>query len=129
MFSSDLANKLQQYLEESITLAQMNEWLAGRLPFYLQNPSTEDAKLVSVFELGLAELDDDLSTEEDLRQELSQFMREHVSVQTWYDPQAIMREINNTGSSNETVVSPRHHSIRTLTTEWAGEWDLQKVGV
>jgi hypothetical protein len=129
MLSFDLANKVRQYLGNAIELDELKDWLAGQLPFYLQDPESDDAKLAGVLELGLAEMDDDTATEEDLRRELKRFMADHQTVQASF-PSPISWQLtsNVTGSMNKTIAFPRRSLVSTTTTEWTGVWGYpQKV--
>ena len=46
---------------------ELESWLVSMLPIYLSNPTSEAAELVSVIELGLAEINADIRTERSLR--------------------------------------------------------------
>lgn len=46
---------------------ELESWLVSMLPVYLSNPTSEAAELVGVIELGLAEINADISTERSLR--------------------------------------------------------------
>ncbi len=129
MLSFDLANKVRQYLGNAVGLDELKDWLAGQLPFYLQDPESDDAKLAGVFELGLAEMDDEVGTEEDLRRELKGFMADHQTIQAWFPTHLSWQLTSNvTGSMNKTISSPRPSLVSTTTTEWTGVWGYpQKV--
>ena len=54
MLSSDLRDKVLQFVETSITTSQLEEWLVPRLPLFLRTPDTVDANVVAAIELGQA---------------------------------------------------------------------------
>ncbi len=121
MLSSDLANRVEQYLANAISLNELNHWLAGRLPSYIEETESDDAQLVGTIELGLAEMDDDILTEDDLRRELRDFMQEHPSVEVACVPAVVVPEACiETGSVNETVFPFGRREGSGITTTWAG---------
>ena len=70
MLSYDLREKVLAYAEGRITVEELEDWLVPRLPMYLTPEPSDDARLASVVELGLAELGDGLTTEGELRASL-----------------------------------------------------------
>lgn len=75
MLSSDLAAKVQEYLDNHISLEELSDWLAPRIPFYLEHHPSEDSDLVGTVELGRAEMDDEIANEADLRQSLAEALQ------------------------------------------------------
>jgi len=65
--SVEIFSKANDYLEKRISLHELESWLVSMLPVYLSNPTSEAAELVGVIELGLAEINADISTERSLR--------------------------------------------------------------
>ena len=65
--SIEIFSKADDYLEKRISLHELESWLVSMLPIYLSNPTSEAAELVSVIELGLAEINADIRTERSLR--------------------------------------------------------------
>ncbi len=65
--SIEIFSWANDYLEKRISLHELESWLVSMLPVYLSNPTSEAAELVGVIELGLAEINADISTERSLR--------------------------------------------------------------
>jgi hypothetical protein len=65
--SSDLLDKINQYLDNQITISELEEWLVPREPFLLREPESDDSDIIGAIELGLAEMSAGLRVEDDLR--------------------------------------------------------------
>jgi hypothetical protein len=102
MLSSELEAQVREYSNHSIDLKQLNEWLAARLPGYLENAPSDDSDLIGALELGMAEMDDGIATEDDLRESLGELLRERNTVESSVSFNSEFRSQNVTGSANET---------------------------
>ena len=100
MLSSDLRDKVLQFVEASITMSQIEEWLVPRLPFFLRNPDTVDADVVAAIELGLAEVSSGIRTKDDFRDYLKNVLRENSAISAFY-PINLTQRIES-GSANRT---------------------------
>jgi hypothetical protein len=99
MISSDLREKILQYIESDISKTQLEEWLVPKLPEYLRYPESADADVVSAVELGLAEMMAGIRTEDDVRTFLRHVIQEQVG--TTFFPPASDLKVEST-SSNQT---------------------------
>jgi hypothetical protein len=70
MISPELIEKVSLYLRGRLTWSQLDEWLAPRLADYLSDPNSEDAHLIRILEHDLAEMDDEILDEEQLKEDL-----------------------------------------------------------
>jgi hypothetical protein len=66
MISSELKDKVFQVINDELTVEQLEEWLAPRLPTFLASPNSADSDIVSAIELGLAEINDGIRTKDSL---------------------------------------------------------------
>lgn len=80
MISYELREIIYQFVESEITTEQLEDWLIPRLPVYVRWPETDDADLVASVELGLAELNAGILSEEDFRNVLSEELQEYWTV-------------------------------------------------
>jgi hypothetical protein len=104
MISSDLREKIFQYIESDISKAQLEEWLVPKLPVFLRYPESADADVVSAVELGLAEILTGIKTEDDFRKFLRQVVQEQIAVATFF-PSAPSVNVEST-SSNQLYDNP-----------------------
>jgi len=100
MLSSDLRDKALQFVETSITLSQLEEWLVPRLPFFLRTPDSVDANVVAAIELGLAEVSSGIRTQDEFRDYLKDVLRENSAISAFY-PADLSQRIES-GSANRT---------------------------
>ena len=70
--SIDIFSKVTDYLERRVTLRELESWLVPMLPIYLLNPDSAVANFVGLIELGLAELQAGIRSEQSLRKLLAQ---------------------------------------------------------
>ena len=67
MLSLELKDQLDSYLNFEITIEQLEDWLAVKTPSLIDDPDSDDAELTAAIELGLAEINADIRTEEEFR--------------------------------------------------------------
>jgi len=99
MVSLEIRNKLIQYIDEEITLEQLEDWLVPNLPKYLKYFDSTDSDIISAVELGLAEINNRNWTEEKLRSYLSDALLELI-VLIHFD--GVQDNAIISGSSNKT---------------------------
>jgi hypothetical protein len=100
MISSNLREKILQYIELDISKTQLEEWFVPRLPVFLRYPESADADVVSAVELGLAEMTAGIRTEDNFRKFLRRVIQEQTAVATFFPP-APNSNVEST-SSNQT---------------------------
>jgi hypothetical protein len=105
MFSSELRNKIIEFAENKITIAELEDWLVPNLPTLIASPTSIDTDIVSVIELGLAELNSGLRSQEELTNYLLEALRDE-SIKATY-PNAI----GQTFSSSSSGVASRYANI------------------
>ncbi|MCA9940743.1 MAG: hypothetical protein KC418_19030 [Anaerolineales bacterium] len=76
MLSSKLRRKIVQFIENAITIEELEDWYVARLPLLLIDPHSTDSDLVSAIELGLAELNAGIRDENNLRHFLEEALRQ-----------------------------------------------------
>ncbi len=99
MLSYELKDEILQYLEGRIALEDLEDWLVPRLPSFLTFAPSADAQVAGAVELGLAEINDDLITEEQFREYLAETVRKEPTVACRTDPEKHVQ----TGSVNHTI--------------------------
>ena len=100
MLSSELSNKILEFVESSITMSQLEEWLVPRLPFFLRTPNSADADVVSAVELGLAEVSSRIRTNEEFRNYLRHVLRQHNLVSTLHPANLSWRTESSSANQN-----------------------------
>ena len=80
MLSYELNEKITKYLNQEISLPELEEWIVPRLPYFLQLPQSGDAEVISAFELGLAEMTNGTKTEAGFNELLTQALSEQVNI-------------------------------------------------
>ena len=103
MLSSDLRDKVLQFVESSITVSQLEEWLVPRLPFFLRSPDTADANFIAAIELGLAEMGSGIKTKNEFCGLLKKVLRENNAIAASY-PANLLQCIES-GSANRTEIT------------------------
>ena len=84
MLSTELRDTIQDFIEAKITLAQLEDWLVPRLPYYLRFPNSTDADVVSAVELGLAEISSRIRSKDEIREYLKQVLQENTAISAFY---------------------------------------------
>jgi len=67
MISQVLKEKIEQYLQATISAYDLEEWVVPRQPFFMRFPKSDDADLVSTIDLGLVEMSHGIRTEEEFK--------------------------------------------------------------
>jgi len=110
MFTSELFDVVDQYLERIISLQELENWVVPRLPIFFKLPYFGGEELVTEIEMGLAEIGDKTLAEEEFRSSLRNLInKQAVYTVTFTD---VFQE-NFAGSS---VQFPSHVLIPQFTT-------------
>lgn len=72
MLSYELREQVINYLNNEISLSQLEEWYVPRLSYFLENPLSDDAEMVAAVEMALAEVGDGVIDEEEARSSLQE---------------------------------------------------------
>jgi hypothetical protein len=108
MLSYELRDMVLQFIDSKITIKQLEEWLVPRLPVFLKFPDSSDANVVAAIELGLAEISDEIRTEDELRK-LFQDAIQRPTVLAFYP---VNQSVHLTSeSSNQTSLLLSEHPI------------------
>ena len=75
MNSSDLRKKIDNYIDKSISLLELEEWFVPRLPEYLANPDSQDSELIATLELALTEYSEGIHDDETVRKLMADALR------------------------------------------------------
>lgn len=104
MISPDLMDQINLYLDNQITVSDLEDWLVPREPWLLRNPISDDANFVGVIELGLAEIGSDIRTEDEFRETLRQeVLNKSTTLRPTFLPTDSQVEY---GTANSTVSPP-----------------------
>ncbi len=98
MIISELQEQVFRYLDSIVSLSDLEEWYVPRLPMLVTSPYTEE--LVSTIELGLIEISSGLRSEDEFKELLQEFMREHNTIRIQYPDTDI---IVSTSASNQSI--------------------------
>lgn len=104
MLLTDLLSAVYEFLEDRITLDELEDWVATRFPELFRIPQSPAAKLAATIELGLAEMSDSLIDEDDFRSELRNAVQQYTTIRLDY-PRPETSTV--TESSNATMPSVR----------------------
>lgn len=113
MLTTHLLSKINDYLVGESTLAQLEAWLAPYLPSLYASGPASALKLVDTIELGLAEIDENLLTESELKQRLINIMATEPIYMQYPEERG-----NYSGSSNATEYVISVSSIPTASSQW-----------
>ena len=75
MFLLEFFEKIYSYLEETISLRDLEDWLVPRLPLLFSLPKSSMTDLISTIELGLAEMSSGTLSEEEFRNRVWDYLR------------------------------------------------------
>jgi hypothetical protein len=78
--TSDVFNKVFQYLDGKISVEDIEDWFVPHLYEFLALPPCGASELAGIVELGLAEMSSGQSSEEDFRSLLKKYIREHDTI-------------------------------------------------
>jgi hypothetical protein len=126
MVSQELRDWIAKYIENEISLQELESWTVSRLPLLIRDPSSTDADLVAAIELCLAEFSEGIRTEDEVRSYLRQALQEHniiyLHLPQTEPPQTDFFLI--TGSSSRLInwgfdlVSERESQFFIINAEW-----------
>lgn len=98
MITSELQEKVFHYLDGMISMSDLQEWYVPRLPMLLTSPYGEE--LVSTIELGMIEVGSGLRSEDQFKELLREFIREHDIIRIQYaEPDIVI----SMGASNQPI--------------------------
>ena len=103
MFTSELFDVVDQYLERIISLQELENWVVPRLPIFFKLPYFGGEELITEIEMGLAEIGDKTLTEEAFRSSLRDFFNRQITFTISY-PDISKEDFE--GSSNQSFSSP-----------------------
>jgi hypothetical protein len=83
MLSSEFREIANRYIDNQISLNELEEWLVPNLPDYLVSPQSDDADIASVIELGLADVSLGNRTQDEFRNDLKIALYEHTEAILW----------------------------------------------
>ena len=89
MSSSEFINMVYSYLDQEITVEDLEDWLIPQLPFLLSLPKSSLFDLVATIELGLAEMNSGALSEEAFRDMLKDSISKSGVTQFEYTTSAI----------------------------------------
>lgn len=99
VISSDLLDKVNQYLDKQISFSELEEWLVPREPSLLRESESDDSDIIGAIELGLAEMSAGIRSEEEVRDLISREVREKTETK-WVEVVKPETVLIVTGSSN-----------------------------
>jgi hypothetical protein len=76
MFTPELREQVQMFIDGKIGVEQLEDWLTPKLHQFVQDINSEDADLIAAIELGLADLSHGDQTEEELGIYLADVLKE-----------------------------------------------------
>jgi hypothetical protein len=101
-----LLAQVHKYIDSEIDYNQLEEWFVPRLPAYLSDPSSADADIIAVIELGLADLSAGLSNEDEFRRNLMLAILEHSTIILRYASDKNHRVFSASSNSSISLIAP-----------------------
>ncbi len=98
MITSELQEQVFRYIDGVVSISDLEDWYVPRLPMLVTSPYTEE--LVSTIELGLIEIGSGLRSEDQFKELLQEFIREHNTITIQY-PEADI--VVSTSASNQPI--------------------------
>ncbi len=83
MLSWELYDKAYCYLESEIPLSELENWYAPKLPILMRDPKSSDARVIAVIELGLAEMNNNILSENQLKDRLRNTLENHFVIRNY----------------------------------------------
>lgn len=80
MLSWELYDKAYLYLESEIPLSDLENWYVPKLPILMRDPKSSDASVIATIELGLAEMDNNILSENQLKDRLRNTLENHFVI-------------------------------------------------
>jgi|GEM_PF-1393186 len=97
MYSQELKDQVIRYIDNEISLRELEEWIVPRTPMYIHDPESDDADLIAEIELQLAEFADGLRDEGNIKDELERLFIQRDFIEVWFkEPTSIV----TTGTSD-----------------------------
>lgn len=96
---SELLSQIELYLDQRITLEQLEDWLAPRSPGLLLSPDSDVGELVGTVELGLAEMSIGAISEEEFRA----LLRDSIPMRAEYPGKQLIAHTTSSSSPVEPV--------------------------
>jgi len=115
--TSEIFRKVFQYLDGKISLEDVEDWLVPHLYELLTSAPCSASELAGVIELGLAEISNGQSSEEDFRSLLRKYILEHNTITIDMRPP----ELVCTSSSSDIV------PIMFSVTPWGGRVSPESI--
>lgn len=104
MISLELKEKVNQVINNSMSVGELEEWLVPRLPALITPPNFVDSEVVAAIELGFAEMADHIRTEEEFIKFLEDVLNEQLTTFISYSTGASETyDVSVSGSSNQTI--------------------------
>lgn len=82
--SLDIYSKVSDYVNNRVTIRELEEWNASRLPFYMSNPDNDLSRIASLIELSLSELDSEITSERIIKRKLRRLLPSNLTFITPY---------------------------------------------
>jgi len=98
MLISELQEQVFRYIDGIVSLSNLEDWYVPRLPMLVTSPYTEE--LVSTIELGLIEIGSGLKSEDEFKELLQEFIREHNTIRIQYPETDV---VISTSTSNQSI--------------------------
>lgn len=105
MISSDLREKIIEYVESRISLEELETWLAPQLHGFLSDPYTSDSEVAADIELGLVDIANSVRSEEDLRQLLNEKLKEAPATRIIYEASGYELSGSSSRTTRQSVAS------------------------
>lgn len=86
-----------EFVQGSITVSELEEWLVPQIPALISDPDSVEADLVSAIELGIAELQAGIRSNDDLILFLRQVLSENA---------VILINLSKTVAGSSNIASP-----------------------
>jgi hypothetical protein len=103
MLSSALRMKIIEFIDNKITIAELENWLVPNLQSLISSPESIDADVISAIELGLAEIDAGLRSQHEFVEFLLEVLSEE-SIKTTY-PITSATTSSSSAGDNRYIVS------------------------
>lgn len=116
MLSFMLKEKVLAFLAGELTLQELEEWYVPRLPLLVTNLESVETELVSALDLGLAEMNDGIRTEDELRILLVETIRKWET--KWADLPPASTTSTSESRTTSTKVSYGYQELTEHPVQW-----------
>ena len=103
MLDSELLKIIDRYLARAISLEELEDWLVPRLPALFRMRFSTISDLVAEIEAGLAELSDQMRTEEEFRHLLKNCIQQVQAVWANYPTEDRMTYTESSNQASPTL--------------------------